>query len=696
MKLNYKFLIAFVFIIFVAIIAISEAGPQKVDFYFNLSKNASIDRDFFYSSSIILEVNTDKDVNCKYSLNKNVPYSAMEGNFDENYGIVHRKILTSLSDGIHKYYIKCSLKNGTNFGNKLEAIFRTSSPVSVKISFSEKPPLKAGKYEVELITSKIVIDKPELSYSFDGTDYKTISLFGSGKKWEGYMVLPENLGEVIGSFKFKARGMSGVEGTEITENNVFLVDTEKPETISTIEARGYEGQIRLKWYLDEDIEDFNIYKSKNPNVDYTHFYEPIDDKEYIDNDVNKGETYYYRVAAVDEAGNIARLSKEVHATALFNENTTQENGLDIELRGQVDNFINEINLIVEDISDIESSFSLKDEKISKIIEDLELEEETNNAKRELNSLKRDVEKYKQQDLSQTELEGKINSARLRLNIIKKRVPEDIIILDEKSKKRDIKEQDINKALLEYDNELGENIVEQSIKSSLKLIQEKEVNINSELYVIEVIYLDGTKKELTLIKDKLNSKLERNKDNFIIYIIPKSIAESSNELNLNNLNYEVIKEDPVLSFGADTKEITYTLNKQINIESLEDISIIPINLVLPESESGFMLDFTGFFVFENGISTKSIMGIIVLVVVIIALLVYFLYIKKRKKSGNILECFEKLKKVNSLIKEGKEKDAEKIYLELKGKYKELSEKDKKKIYSKISKIKGNSEIKKDKQ
>jgi hypothetical protein len=482
MKLNYKFLMLFVFIVFVVIIAISEAGPQTVYFYFNVSKNVSVDRGLFHSSSIVLEINTNKDVNCKYSLIKGISYSSMEGNFNENYGIVHRKILTGLEDGIHKYYIKCSLNNGTKLGNELEAIFRTNSPVSAEISFSEKPPLKSGRYEIELTTSKIVMEKPELSYSFDSSSYESVILSGSEKEWKGYIIIPEDLGEAIGSFKFKGKGISGVDGTEITENNIFLVDTNKPSTISTIEAIGYEGQIKLKWYLDEDIEEFNIYKSKNPNVDYTNFYETIDDNEFIDNDVEKGKTYYYRVAAVDEAGNIATLSKEVHATALFNENTTQENGLDIELIGQVDNFLTEIDLLEEDISNIESSFSLKQEKTSQIIENLKLKEEINNAKRELSSLKRDVEKYKQQDLSQNELDRKINSARLKLNINRKRVPEDIVILQEKTLKRDVEEQDINEALLEYDNELNEEIIEDSIESSLKLIQEKEVNIKLTIYI----------------------------------------------------------------------------------------------------------------------------------------------------------------------------------------------------------------------
>jgi hypothetical protein len=682
MRFNIKILFLFLIISGIFILSISEAGPQTISFNLNLSENSSIDRGLFYSSSIVLEVNTERDAVCKYSIIKNIPYSNMEGVFDENYGIVHRKILTGLEDGIHKYYIKC-LINGTGFGNELEGIFRTSSPVSAKISFSEEPPLKAGKHKIKLTTSKIVVEKPELSYSFDSSSYEPIALFGSGKEWEGYIIIPESIREAIGSFRFIGRGISGIAGTEITKNNVFLVDTEKPQTISTIEATGYEGQIKLKWYIDEDVEEFNIYKSKNPNVDYTNFYETHDDNEYIDNDVDKGKTYYYRVSAIDEAGNVASLSKEVHATALFNDNTIQDNGLDVELRGEVDNFITEINLLLEDINDIELSLSSKNDKESKIIDDLKLKEEINNAKRELNTLKGDVEKFKQQDLTKDALDGKIDSSRLRLNIIRKKIPEDIIILQEKTLKREIEEQDIDEAILEYDVDLNEDIYKDSVKSSLDLIKEKEFSINSNIYIIEILYMDGTKKETTFIKDNINSKAERDKDSFILCIIPKNIADTSDELDIKNLNYEIVKSDPVISFSLDTKEIKYTLNKKINIESIEEIKIVPINILQDEagSSDGIISGITGFFVFENGIS-KSIVGVIILVLVIIALLFYFLYIKKRKKSSNKEDIMENIKEFRKLKKQGKDSEAENIYELIKKQYKNLGKKDKKQVYKKI--------------
>ena len=201
---------------------------------------------------------------------------------------------------------------------------------------------------------------------------------------------------------FKAKDLSGEEGTKIIGDNSFIVDTSKPSAISIINAVGYQGQIKLNWFFEEEINEFNIYRSENPQVDYTEFYKLSTKDYFYDNDVEKGKTYYYRVAGVDEAGNIGDLSREVYATALLN-NYSKSSGFNPSLIGKVDNSISEINSIIGNIEEIKSLIELKEEKEKAIFKEIKLDKEIDGAISELNSLKRDVESYKLQDLSEKNL-----------------------------------------------------------------------------------------------------------------------------------------------------------------------------------------------------------------------------------------------------------------------------------------------------
>ena len=94
------------------------------------------------------------------------------------------------------------------------------------------------------------------------------------------------------------------------------------------------------WLDEEDIDEFKIYRSTSPGVGYTDFHTETENEPFRDRGVEKGKTYYYRVTAIDKAGNEASLSKEVYATVLLNEqSTSSSSGLELRLRGRVDNFL---------------------------------------------------------------------------------------------------------------------------------------------------------------------------------------------------------------------------------------------------------------------------------------------------------------------------------------------------------------------
>jgi hypothetical protein len=635
-------------------------------------------------SSILLKITTEKDAICRYSNTQGRSYASMEGRFDLSADNLHEKSLTELGDGgIYKYYIKC-VEDPDSYTEpaEMEIILRVSSLVSAQIILSEDSPLKEGIVDVRLLTSKLVSQTPVLTYSFDGIVYDDLPLFGSEKVWEGHLVVPKNFGEGVLSFKFRANDLEGRQGDEITSGGSWVVDTVKPKMISNIEATGYEGKIKLEWHVDEELEEYNVYRSVSPNPDYTDFYTTTDDSPYSDTGVEKGKTYYYKITGIDEAGNEGPLSKEIYATALLNDNT-ETSGLSIELRGYVDNQITEIDLVADEIDDIKKSINLKEDKEKNLFSDLQLEKEIDGAKTELQALKRDTEKYKLQSLTKQELDKKLDAVELKLNIVKRKVPENLIILEDDSRNEEVNEEDIEETILEIKPEITDREKEKSIKETLKIIEGEELEIKSNFFVVEIVYLDGSKKEISVIKRVIKTQLEKNETSFFYEIIPKDLAETASEIDIET-EHRVIKEDPILSFNSDVEKIIYTINKRINFDVLKEAKIVFLYLY-DEEEKETTDGITGYFSFGD-LGRTGYVGIIIGIIIIVALAVYFLYLRKNKPSELFLKIQKNTEKALDFLKKENLKKAKKIYESLKIYYRGLDKKEKKKVYKQIDFLK----------
>lgn len=648
---------------------------------YDFSSEESVEDLIHETDSIMLRVNTGIETTCWYTDKED--FSPSNG-FEGNYGTKHEIVLEGLEEGIHKYYVRCGDSPGNNSNPKMEVIFKTSIPIYGTIELSKEPPLKGGQYELTLTTSKIPLETPSLEYSLDGITKKEVSLKGNGKTWKGYLIIPDNLEEVVGSFVFSAKDLAGRIGTKLQGDKIFIIDTLKPETIATINAVGYKGQIRLDWFYYENIKEFNIYKSENPNLDYTDFYEITTKEYFIDTDVEKGKTYYYRVAGVDEAGNIASLSREVYATVLIDSSSSSstETGLDVKLVGKVDNMITNIDSLIGTLNDIKTNMKSKEGKEKELFFDLRFDKEIDNLISELNSQKRDVENYKLQDLTENELDNKLNSVELRLNIIKKRAPENLLLLKEKEIIRELNEKDIQRSLLEYTQDEEYNY-KKEIDFVFDTAEEKNLNLKSRYYQTELIYVDGSREDLTIIDDNFESQIEGIEDFFFIMIIPKNIAEDVSELNVITGNYETIKSDPVLSFSSDTKRVLYYIKKEIGLSSLEQIIISPIKLPDEEEKQSWITGFVVSDYFSGGS-----LGIIILVLFSLGLLFYLFKIKSKKDPEKpVLEILENVKKVGFLVKEKKTQEAKEIYNKIKEEYKKLSKKEKLIVVEEVKKIGG---------
>ncbi|HDK42396.1 MAG TPA: hypothetical protein ENG87_03385, partial [Candidatus Pacearchaeota archaeon] len=591
--MSYKI---FIFIFAIIILSSHLLASSSISYYFDTTLENDTSKTFdLTSASVILRIDTDKPVSCRYSESEGIGYGSMEGIFDLNFETIHKKTLTGLSEGIHKYYILC--RDSENKDSKeLEIIFSVILPVSAQIILQNGSTVSKGMAKVNLVTSKVLSQTPSLSYSFDGISYNPVPIFGSGTQWTGYFIVASSSDKQVGSFKFQGKDLEGNTGTEITSGGVFIVDTQEPGTITDIKAESYDGRIDINWYLEEDeIDYFKIYKSTSRGVDNSDFYRTTESNSFSDTLVTRGSTYYYRVVAVDKAGNIGDLSVEVYATALLENTIVSSSGLEARFLGLVDNFLSGIDLVSDSLDSVKENFDQKDGKEKELYEDLKLEREIDSSDSELKSLRRDVDNFKSQSLTENELNKKLNSAQLKLNTIKKKIPENIIIISEQEESEEINENDIIKAILEITPDISERDKDKSVKKSLEFIEENEFSVNTKAYNLEIVYLDGTRKEMFLIKESVSPSLEYNENVSIIEMIPKEIAEDVLYIDIKNINYDVLKEDPIISFSSDTKEIIYSVKGKLNLDLVKKLKTIPLYHVEEVKKTNSL---TGYFAFVD--------------------------------------------------------------------------------------------------
>ena len=659
-----------------------SAKDQSVQFIYNSSINNSFENSLDFSD-VLVKVATNFDAHCKYSLSKGVSYENMEMNFDSSLGKLHQKSFTGLGDGIYRYYVKCIDESIGFIGNETELsiILRINSLVNAQIIFSKEEPLSEGIVEISLITSKIVSFAPTLSYSMDGGLVKTpIPLLGNEKFWKGYLSIDKNFGEGVISFDFKANDLEGRQGTKILSGGVVKVDTINPPTILEIVAVGYDGEIKLDWHYNGDYKEFNIYRSLSANPDFTDFYKISGSNSFNDKWVEDGKTYYYRVSVIDDAGNEGELSSQVYATSLLN-NVTYVSGLALELMGRVDNLLVEIDFAVEELMAIKNSIATKSQKEKDLFSNLKLENEIDKSKSDLISLKQDVEKYKLQDLTENELNSKIASSRVKMNVIGKKVPEDIIILQEDSMKNLFDEKSIEEFLFESDPLMSKERIDKSVKESLKIIDESGLEMASNFYLVEILYSDGTSKKISVVERNINSIIDRQDNQSFIEVFPRDIIDSINDIAFRNSNVNTIKEDSVISFESDSKNIFYSFESNLDTERLREIKVGFISIADEEIDSSFSL--TGYFLLD--LDRTKYAGGFAIILLLAVLFVYLFYNKKSNFSNEYFQILDQIKKINRLFNEEDLKFAKDIYSNVSKKYALLDSKEKAVLYKDLENL-----------
>lgn len=138
--------------------------------------------------------------------------------------------------------------------------------------------------------------------NFDKIEYE----IGSGS-WKIYSS-PVEIDDGAYVFYYRAIDKAG-NVSDVGRKNV-KVDTKDPDEVSNVDAEYNEANdsVKLTWDADDDdISEVAIYKgdSKSFGVDNGSRIAELDDSDegYTDNDVDRGNKYYYKFVSKDEAGN---------------------------------------------------------------------------------------------------------------------------------------------------------------------------------------------------------------------------------------------------------------------------------------------------------------------------------------------------------------------------------------------------------
>lgn len=671
-----------VIILALAIFAIGfvSAAGNYIPHYWDLSENTTFTQTgIIYSDSVLIEIDTPP-AECRYSDTPEIPYNSMTGIFDNNdkFETMHRKEFlfeTSASEGTHKYYIKC--KNKANDSIKeLEFTFTTKLKIYASISIDSY--LTAGDHEIRLTTSEIPKETPKLSYTYDGISYTPIVLTGEGKEWTGYITISKSEGERTGMFKFEARGLydsSSISKKKIISGETFKVDTKSPSSVNSLEATGQYRQIKLQWFTAEkDLDYINVYRSTSPNVGLDDFYDKFDDpeeKEYLDENIETGKTYYYKISPVDKAGNEASLSIEVSASGRLDNKTSSNTGLSSSLFYLVDSVVTDIETLESEVATSKTFFNSREDSEKKLLEYTGVFNQIDAASSQLTALKKDVVSYKLQGLTKSLLNSKLDSARLKINIIKKTVPEESEVLKESSSEMKISKENVDILTQEYAPDLTSFQESRATKDVMKIMKDNNFVITTSMKVFDITYLDGTKTKKTVISHSIPSTLERMDGYSILLKIPNSI--NYEDIIMKNTGYKKLS-NYMLEFESDTKKISYTIDGEVDPEVTDNILISLVKH--PEDKSSI----TG-----NSIVNLATPGlsITILVLVVSSLVVYLIIMKKKHSDEEVSSFIAKAKEVKNLQKSGKHEEAIKLYESLKLDYIALPQESKSKVFNKIS-------------
>jgi hypothetical protein len=446
--------------------------------------------------------------------------------------------------------------------------------------------------------------------------------------------------ERVGSFSFRGVDLSGIEGTEITDGKLFLIDTNKPGPVQSIEVTNQYDRTRLVWAYslerDYNIVEYRIYRRVDSGgVDYVDYYKSTTNNYFYDKDVELKKGYYYRVSAVDDAGNEGELSKEVFTTFIpkvltesSEDNIKEETyklspALIIVLESKIDI----IDQMLLDLNKKEEYFKrISGTENIEVVQSLKILEEVKSAKEKTSEIKDEMLNLKSKNLTELEFTDAVDQLIKNAQTEFDTAPSEIKIIDSLSYQEFIDEDIISEMAKAYliAKENSYESVFKELKENSILLQDK-ITVNVLLIESEIVYPKETKNVKT-VKKTLNSK-ETINDAILAESLPKDLSYDFQKLIINEEptlreEYSFFWEEPKLT----KKTIVYSLIDYPDFTTLKNSKLILLSS--PKSNEN-VSGITGLTVSDTQKGASPLIIPIIIGIILAGLLgiYYFISVKK---------------------------------------------------------------------
>jgi predicted DNA-binding protein len=559
-------------------------------------------------SPSLITIETDDLATCYVELNNQNVSMNSSNNIAHQYNM-------DLPSGSYNYNVYCF--DDANNVDETIVSFDVIENADVSLSFDKTQPFSDGSLEITLTTSKILTFSM-LEYQYYGSSsFNELQLIKQDDyHYKAYLDIADSNDEKVGIFKFSGTDEDGLTIDGITPST-FNTDTMEPLKISSIaiikqNEDGYNTNIT--WVLEDDnLKEIRIYKLNNSNVSLVNYYKIIDFNDGVVHSIldnNTNGTIYYKILAVDNSNNVGPLSElfSISFNIYNNDNSNNNGGTNnddsntqtsstqssttnantntpVKITEEEKEELNEDSLekitkTIEEIEDILVDLDWYNGNIETtevytellIIKDLKLKTKINENVEILKNYKKEVDSLKKLT-DDKEVAKRINVIKLKMNKVKSETPITLSLLGEK---QDIQTYNIQTATksLEYflaKFKLEQNARDNEIENNLKL--QDGLNIKTYIKVFTVEYLDESEKTFSLIRKEVayDSLMEGIS---LIEYVPKTIAETVNDMNIVTENHIVLQEDPVVkwdyeSIDFETKEIKYIVNKKVSLDQLRE-------------------------------------------------------------------------------------------------------------------------------
>lgn len=604
---------------------------------------------------ITLRLNTDEQATCKWGKTDN-EYDSLTNQFQTTGGNLHEQPL-NLAEGINTYYISC--KDST--GNKDPIItinIELNLPPTASISIQKNQSYNAlaqGTYIVSLSASESLSPAPTLKLRYSN-QLINIPLEGSSQTWKGYLIIPPDSGENVGEFQYSGTDIRGTTGTEITHGKLVIIDTSPPPAPTSLKLTNENNKIRLSWdYTGEETDHYNIYRSTTGSTDKSNLKTRPEERTFTDSDVINKIGYFYRISAVDNAGNEGPLSEEDFIMTEY-QNATDKFQQKPELLAIINNKISQLEILVNNLEvKIVKLEQTTDQDLLQIINEQEIARKLKETKSNLQTLIGELKTYKETPITEEELKTKIELIDTKLATHKKEIVKEIKINNKVQNEQIPDENLMQKVAEEYlKNKILTDEQRRNYYEKTRELQE-EVRILQTIINYDIEYEYKESEKITLLKETLLTTREL-KGVLLQEIIPKDVIKIS-EITFTVLPYELNQMGAVwLLKDLDNNQVTYKTTSQKENSQLQRIRTIvfyDIDQFLSDIASEKTNASNGItgqsIVKKQGISLNEKLLISLAIIVVITLLTYyFAFLKTEKTYAKEIIAEEKEKEKAALI------------------------------------------------